>query len=412
VASWRVLGSVLAVTLVAAVAAGAAPHRTAACSAPKPLPASLKRPPSGASATQLANFLLALPQRKPCDVNLFTSNFEPGPVPGFYPQGSPMSPAVDPTPGVPHDEATLRAQLASFLSKRLSAARVRAALAVFGRGDVRAKVPDPTLRAALVGLTGTLGESEIEWFVRQSAVRVTDTRFGGAPVGSIATVSGNPPNLIMIFNRRYAGENFALLSSTFAHEILHLHMGGKITATEEVILHAVSAAVQMQLLAHRPELATGGTELARQANQEVQLFVNSRVPGSSRSTVIAPGGRGTAPGSTRSRRDLYGHGKEWNLFRQQAPLPTDSSPAPPVFANVLRGLLAPGTVVPKPLNYTMKTAELFSRLNDTWLAPVDRLRVSVLLGLVSMEEIVKYTGLTGPKAIAMFRLAPILAAMK
>jgi hypothetical protein len=38
--------------------------------------------------------------------------------------------------------------------------------------------------------------------------------------------------------------------------------------------------------------------------------------------------------------------------------------------------------------------------------------VSLLLGLVSMEEIVKYTGLTRTKAIAMFRLAPILAAMK
>jgi hypothetical protein len=38
--------------------------------------------------------------------------------------------------------------------------------------------------------------------------------------------------------------------------------------------------------------------------------------------------------------------------------------------------------------------------------------VSVLLGLVSMDEIVKYTGMPRAKAIATFRLAPILAAMK
>jgi hypothetical protein len=405
-----VLGSAVAITLVAAVTAGAAPQRSAACLAPKPLPASLKRPPAGASATQFANFLLALPQRKPCNVDLFTSRYEPGPVPGLYPQGSPMTPAVDPTPGVPHDEAKLRSELASFLKEQLdSDARVRAALAVFDRGDLRTKVPDPTLRAALVGLTGTVAEPEIEWFLTQCIFRV-DTRFGGVFVVNTAAVSLSPPNATMRFNRRYAGERFALLSSTFAHEILHLH-AGTITATEEVILHAITAVVHMQILTRHPELATGGTELVRSTNQDVLLFVNSRAPGSSRSAIIAPGGRGTAPGSSASRPDLYGHGKGWSL-RRQAPLPTDSSPAPPVFANVVRAVLTKGAAVPKPLTYSKKTALLFSRMNDTWLTPVDRLRVSVLLGLVSMEEIVKYTGMPRAKAIATFRLAPILAAMK
>jgi hypothetical protein len=51
-------------------------------------------------------------------------------------------------------------------------------------------------------------------------------------------------------------------------------------------------------------------------------------------------------------------------------------------------------------------------MNDTWLSPVDRLRVSVLLGLVSVEEIVKYTGVARERAVSMFRLAPILAVMK
>ena len=62
--------------------------------------------------------------------------------------------------------------------------------------------------------------------------------------------------------------------------------------------------------------------------------------------------------------------------------------------------------------FGLTTAQALSPLNDTWMAPVDRLRVSVLLGLVSLEEIVKYTGVTRAKAITMFRLAPILAAMK
>ena len=82
-----------------------------------------------------------------------------------------------------------------------------------------------------------------------------------------------------------------------------------------------------------------------------------------------------------------------------------------MLAAVLRKLLAPGVALPKPLTYSKTTAELFSRMNDTWLSPADRLRVSVLLGLVSMDEITTYTGLSRAKAVSTFRLAPILAAM-
>ena len=49
-----------------------------------------------------------------------------------------------------------------------------------------------------------------------------------------------------------------------------------------------------------------------------------------------------------------------------------------------------------PLTFGKQTADALSPMNDRWLPPVERLRVSVLLGLVSMEEIV----------------APVLAAMK
>jgi hypothetical protein len=35
-----------------------------------------------------------------------------------------------------------------------------------------------------------------------------------------------------------------------------------------------------------------------------------------------------------------------------------------------------------------------------------------MVGLVSMEEITAYTGLSREKAVSMFRLTPILAAMK
>ena len=67
--------------------------------------------------------------------------------------------------------------------------------------------------------------------------------------------------------------------------------------------------------------------------------------------------------------------------------------------------------LPTPLLFDKRTANLFSRMNDRWLPPVERLRVSVLLGLISMEEITAYTKLSRAKATAKFGLAPILAAM-
>lgn len=394
-----------AVAWGAVLPSGVAVARPLVCPAPKPLTASLQRPPAGASATQLANFLLALPQRKPCEVGRFSSKWFNGQL-GLYPEGAQLEPAAVAIPGVALAEAKVRGDLVRFLRVHFAGNQVEVAktLAVFDRADVKKKVPDPTLRAALVSLRGTVAEVLVEWFVR-STPSVTTVRFGGAPLGTIATVSGYG-TLTMLFARRYAGEHFALLSPVFAHEILH--HDARVTPTEEVLLHAINAAVYMQLLNRHPELGAGGTELSRLMNDEVLMFVNSRAPGASRSVIIAPTGKGTAPGSAKSRRDLYGHGADFSIFRNQAPAATDTSPAPSVYPTVLSKLLLPGVALPKPPTYNKKTAELMARSNDTWLSPVDRLRVSVLLGLVSMEEIVRYTGLTRARAISTFRLAPIL----
>jgi hypothetical protein len=401
----RRMAPVLVLVVMLVTAAGqAAPERIAACAAPKPLPASVKRPPKGASATQLANFLLALPQRKPCDVSLFTSMFDDRGtnVPGFYPEGRRMTPAPGPVP----TEAQVRSQLKIFLKGSPGAA---AALALFDRADVEAKLPDPTLRAALAALRGTVAEPMIEDFLSRSYAALP--RFCNCLPKALmiaATTGGNLPGTrVIFFNARYQSEHFALLNGILAHEVLH-HDSPPASATEELILHTLTAIVHMQVLSRQPTLATSGTELARYMNSLALMLVNSRVPGSWRSAIIAPRGRGTVPASAKSQRDLYAHAKDFHFLGRSAS-PDDSSPAPPVFAAVLRKLLAPGVALPKPLTYSKKTAELFSKLNDTWLSPVDRLRVSVLLGLVSMDEIVKYTGLPRAKVITMFKLAPILA---
>jgi hypothetical protein len=398
VKTWLALA--VAIPLVAGVPVGATPERVAACAAPKPLPASLKRPPSGASATQLANFLLALPQRKPCDVNRFTSKFFDGQI-GLYPEGRPMREV--PRTAAP-TEGQVRPRLVAFLAGSTGGAT---ALRLFDGVELKAKVPDPTLRASLVSLHGTAAEPVIGFFLRTAYA--APPRFGGLPVTTIGKSAslGSPRKQQVILNVRFQGDHFALLSGIFAHEILHHDDTPNIA--EEVLLNALTAIVQTQLLARHPELAMLDTELSRNMNDYVLEFANSRLRGSPRSAILAPGGKGVAPGSTKNVPDF------WTFFSRQytgqirGGVP-DALPAPPVFVTVLRRLLGPGTA-PKAI-FDRATAERFARMSDTWMAPFDRLRVSLLLGLVSMEEIVKYTGLKRPKAVAMFRLAPILAAMK
>ncbi len=58
--------------------------------------------------------------------------------------------------------------------------------------------------------------------------------------------------------------------------------------------------------------------------------------------------------------------------------------------------------------YDQSTAALFEQTNDPKLPPVSRLRVSVLLGLVSPAAVASALGITSDKAISTFTLKPIL----
>ena len=369
----------------------------AACAAPMKLPASFKRPAANASPSKLAIFLLSLPQHKPCDVNLFTSKFVNG-ANGLYPEGSPMEPATTPAPS----EEQVRAQLDSLLQDNPERAD---ALRVFDDPGVKAKIAPPSIRAALAALHGTAGESAIDLLLSDTYT----ARFGGIPVQSlIAMVTGTTGSRTVLFNRRYELENFALLTGIVAHEILHHDTSNP--RVEEAILNATTALIHMQILSRHPELAYTGTELSRQLNDLVLLVVNPRAPGSPGIAIVAPSGKGIAPGSARSQPDVL------TFFLKREMVIGDrsatSAPAPDAFAPVLRHLPRPGVAIPAPLMFDERTASLFSRMNDRWLSPVERLRVSVLLGVISLEEITAYTKLSRAKATAKLGLAPVLAAMK
>jgi hypothetical protein len=300
-------------------------------------------------------------------------------------------------------EARARSQVAAFFQ---GSPRRAAALALFDRGTVEAKVPDPAIRAALVLLVGTAGEPAIQHFLRSPSY--VSPRFGGLGVQQLgrASIRYSDRKIEIILNARHMAEHPALLSSTLLHEILH-HDPAVAGYPEEIILNWVSAVVHLQLVARHPALARSRTELSRYLNDSVLTIVNSRPRGSPRIAILVPRGAGVAPGSPKDAPDFWTF--VHRVYEQNPTSSAQVAPAPPAFRAIVQALLARGAAPAKP-QYSRKTAALFSKMNDTWLSPVDRLRVSVLLGLVSVEEIVRYTGLTRSKAIATFRLGPILAA--
>ncbi|MBT4139195.1 MAG: hypothetical protein HOE48_14845, partial [Candidatus Latescibacteria bacterium] len=107
----------------------------------------LSSPFSPAQAT------LSLRPFAPTDIDLFT--------PGVYTQASPMTPASGDT----LTETTAQTALEIFLAKRITNT-LQQTLSKFNDATLINKMPNPTLRAGLISLTGTLGESGIDAILR------------------------------------------------------------------------------------------------------------------------------------------------------------------------------------------------------------------------------------------------------
>ena len=254
------------------------------------------------SAKQIANKVLRLDPRKPADINLFTSKYANG-ADGFYPQGSAMHPASGPDP----TEAQARAKLKSYLVEQFpnDTAKVHSALALFDGQQAKDMIPDPTLRAAFVGMRGTLLQPSISHLLNSGRF-ASPVRFGSIPQqGLIAITAGSGPRSI-IFNNRYEREDFRYLVGIIGHEALHDDVSGP--GSEEAVLNSLSAMTYLQVLSRHPEMAYTGTELSRQMNDLALVFLNTHERGSPNSEVYAPTGKGVAPASPRNPHDI------WTIF--------------------------------------------------------------------------------------------------
>jgi hypothetical protein len=343
-------------------------------------------PATGGGGGPSAYSVLSAAPRIPTDVGLFTSvHFNGGQ--GLYPTG----PAMVPAGGAAVTEAEARAQLTAYLTDMYpgQAATIARALAVFDDPDVASIVAPPALRAALAGQVGTPQEPALDLLDRFALVR-----YGSLPNSSfIAGSAGGDDNRVVTVNTRYASEDFRYLVGIMAHELFHHDSSN--TQAEEAVLNTLSALDYMRVLLAYPELAHTGTELSRQMNDLVLIYLNSRESGSPVSEIFAPTGVGVAPGSPRNVPDV------WTLFGASA----TSSVIPPGMSSVLATHGVTGTA-----SFDLQTASAFDQINDDWVSDVNRVQLSVLLELVDIEEISTMTGLTEAEAVSQFELQPFLDA--
>jgi hypothetical protein len=198
--------------------------------------------------------------------------------------------------------------LRTFLERRFpcSPRRVSDGLAVYSNPVARLKIPDPTLRAALAALTGTLGEPAIQFLLNQ------------APVGSIhfgvviGFGDGLPPRTTaqtyrladetwqIVFDGRLRFSPFGSFSALLFHELLHVqsppavsNAGDKLDGIglpEEATAVALESLIYMQMLLTDPTLARLPDLLTRGgSNHMVLIRLNSGIAGTDRLNLFLPG---------------------------------------------------------------------------------------------------------------------------
>jgi hypothetical protein len=210
--------------------------------------------------------ILKKPPFAPTNVNLF--------APQTYSTASVMKPA----PAKSVSESQLKSQLCKTLLERLKGDcyTTRKTVNLMSDSKLKKVVPDARLRAGLLSLKGTAGQSAID-AIRNGTY--SSVKFGTPPSGPNTIAEVVPPPIGqtkpgIIINSKYQYEDFRLFGPILAHEAMHQDPanGGK----EELIANVIDTTIYGQTVVTDPQLATSGTELSRRLNTKLMARINSR----------------------------------------------------------------------------------------------------------------------------------------
>jgi hypothetical protein len=246
------------------------------------------------------------------------------------------------------------AELERFLDVHLSGNRTRieGALERFHDSRVIERLPDAPVRAGFLTLTGTLGDLVIEPFL-SGELPVVGFSYGViADATRVVGPAADPGELgtrWRVVNERYRHEPFPLLAGSLMHDLLHHEPA--VSDAEETLLHALLAAVHLQVISRSPGVA-GTTELARRQNSLALSLLCSRQPGEPEIRIVASDGLGTIPGGSPSMQTP----DFWSIpFAPDLP-----EPRPPtlVLREVLDALLGTVAGADRPVVVDEQVAEM------------------------------------------------------
>jgi hypothetical protein len=321
---------------------------------------------------------LRQPTPTPSDPGRFT--------PDLYPAGPPLEPAREASAAIVGE-----VELRTFLEVHLGGnrARIESTLDRFHDPRVIERLPDAGVRAGFLTLTGTLGDLVIEPFLA-GELAVTGFCYGapadpsrvvGPPARPDEASDGQRdiPTSWRVVNQRYRFEPFPLLAGSLLHDLLHHEPA--VSDDEETIVHALLAAVHLQILARSPQLA-GPTELARRQSSLALSLLCSRHPDQAEVRIIAPDGLGTIPGGAR----LMQTPDFWSI--PFAPDLTDPQPPTAALRLVLDALVGPMPEVDHPVVVDERVAELLDeRVLGRELRPHELVAAAAALGLAGTPDL-------------------------
>jgi len=187
-------------------------------------------------------------------------------------------------------ENSVRTALSANFDKKVTAGTIAAAdktagLALFDDTTNKSTVPNANLRAAIVSLYGTIGETAIPHLLGTSNVtgkRYSVIDFSDSEVSSSALVAEtiiNPDNsrLRTLIKSSFKGESFLSLSATMAHEAVHQDTGALVVdgISEEMFANTIETMVWAQQLLIDKAPADDHTQLTTSQNALLLAMLNS-----------------------------------------------------------------------------------------------------------------------------------------
>jgi hypothetical protein len=207
-------------------------------------------------------------------------------------------------------EQKIKKQLRAFLKRRFpcSPSRVKDGLDVFDYPIALQKIPDPTLRAALAALVGTIGEPAINYLLLQAPVTTIHfsvvIHYGeGIPQGGSAALFGAPDGTFeIVFDGHFRFSPFGSFSALLFHEALHVETPRAVPAAgdkpdgvglpEEATAISLESLVYMQMILTDPTIVRQTDFATRFGNNRLALVrLNSGIAGTDRLNVFVPNGK-------------------------------------------------------------------------------------------------------------------------